>query len=147
MEVFNGIQDFFLSLGKEGCYVLSLVEIAQKRGCRDDVLTCIQKGIEAGNISFNRQNFLDPANFTVLSDVGFLKTLTGNKWIKNSYFYLTVPMHCNEYIVYKYRREDKEKGKTFTHFITTTFDSKQSSRTVREGKLTESRAFTVFEGL
>lgn len=145
MEAFNGIQDFFLSLGREGCYVLSLVSIAQKRGCRDCVLTCIQKGIEAGNISFNRKNFLDKDNFTVLSDVGFLKTLTGDKWIKETEYCYTIPMHQNEYLIYKYRREDKDTGKTYTHFTTNVFDSKQSSRTVREGKLSEVRIFTVFD--
>lgn len=145
MEAFNGIQDFFLSLGREGCYVLSLVSIAQKRGCRDDVLMCIQKGIEAGNISFNRKNFLDKDNFTVLSDVGFLKTLTGDKWIKEAAHCYTVPMHQNEYLIYKYKREDKDTGKTYTHFTTNAFDSKQSSRTVREGKLSEVRIFTVFD--
>lgn len=145
MEAFNGIQDFFLSLGREGCYALSLVSIAQKRGCRDDVLMCIQKGIEVGNISFNRKNFLDKDNFTVLSDVDFLKTLTGDKWIKEAAHCYTIPMHQNEYLIYKYKREDKDTGKTYTHFTTNVFDSKQSSRTVREGKLSEVRIFTVFD--
>lgn len=145
MQVFDGIQDFFLSLGNEGCYVLALIEIAQKKGCKDDVLLCIQKGIEKNVISFNKDNFLDSNNFTVLSDVRFLEILTEKKWMKETVFVKESAIHENEYLVHKYQRTEEETGKIFTHFVTSTFDSKKHSKTVRQGKIKETRIFTVFD--
>lgn len=145
MQVFDGIQDFFLSLGNEGCYVLALIEIAQKRGCKDDVLLCIQKGIEKNVIFFNKDNFLDPENFKVLSDVSFLELLTEKKWIKETSPTKETVFHENEYLIYKYQRTEDDTEKIYTHFVTRTFDSKKCSKTVRNGKIKETRIFTIFD--
>lgn len=145
MQVFDGIQDFFLSLGNADGYVLALIEIAQKRGCKDDVLLCIQKGIEKDVIFFNKDNFLDPDNFKVLSDVSFLKLLTGKKWIKETSPTKETVFHENEYLIYKYQRTEDDTGKIYTHFVTRTFDSKKYAKTVRKERVKETRIFTVFD--
>lgn len=145
MQVFDGIQDFFLSLENTNSYVLTLIEIAQKRGCKDDTLLCIQKGIEKNVIFFDKDNFLNPENFKVLSDVNFLKILTGKKWIKQISPTKETVFHENEYLIYKYQRTEDDTGKIYTHFATRTIDLKKYSKTDRKEKVKATIIFTVFD--
>lgn len=117
-------------IGKEGCYVLALVDIAEEvMDRRIDAVVAYLYGVENGHL---RENCL------VKNGAGFLKMLTGFPWTKR-YEGAAYQAKLGEYVVEKWKR--KSGSGTVEHFRRPCYDPYGDSKTVREGWLDSKRIY------
>lgn len=118
------------SLGKEGCYFLCLVDIAEEvLGERIDAVPAFLRAVEEGLVQMN---------CLVNDAAAVLMMLTGVGWSKDYKDSLYVPRE-SDFEILKYER--KNGTGTVVHFVRPGYDPYGDSRTVREGRLESKRVF------
>ncbi len=77
----QGVQSFFLSAGRNGCYCFCIIELAERiLGQPIDAYTALCGGIEKGFIRVDKNNYANPNNFFVKMPDAFLKYLCGKNY-------------------------------------------------------------------
>lgn len=136
-----GIQNICKSLGKDGCYVLCLCQIADQFNTSEgrpkkNTLDEIERAIDAGIIQFNKSNDTDKDNMTVLSAEKLLQQITGVEWIIERVKGLQAAIPY----IYKIRKYVRQDGNNaITHFSIGEDFPLRRSATVAKGKLEEVR--------
>lgn len=79
----DNIQDFFISLGNNSCYVLALIEagmrIKGEKGI-DLFFQNLERAIDSRYIFFDEKNYLNGNNFFVKDAENLLRDIFGGKW-------------------------------------------------------------------
>lgn len=77
------IQDFFVSLGRNSCYVLALIEagmrIKKEKGV-DLFFQNLERAVDSESIFFDEKNYLNPDNFFVKDAEKLLSDIFGGIW-------------------------------------------------------------------
>lgn len=129
-ERYEGIQTVFEKAGESGCLFLSLLSIAEEyTGLPVDFIVAYRKCIELGLID---------KDFFCNDQEKILYELTGAKWEKTVVKELD-PLPENMFPVEKWY--NPRTG--FTHFRQRSFDTLESSVTVRDGYIKEYYCYTV----
>lgn len=124
-ERYNGMQTVFEKAGESACLFLSLLSIAEEyTGLPVDFIVAYRKCIELGLIE---------KDFFCNDQEKILYTFTGKKWKKNVAKELPNPLPGNVFTVEKWH--NPRTG--FTHFRRRSFDTLESSVTVKEGYIKE----------
>lgn len=132
-ERYNGIQTVFEKAGESACLFLSLLSIAEEyTGLPVDFIVAYRKCIDSGLIE---------KDFFCNDQEKILYEFTGKKWKKTVLKELPNPVPENTYTVEKWHNE--RTG--FTHFKRRTFDTLESSVTVKEGSIVEYYCYSVEE--
>lgn len=137
--MFDNNQNMIKSLGKNGCLVLCLIQIAENfLEERLNLFDAVEKLIAYGAVKYNDQDENDPNNFFVNNALQALFILTNQQWVvnirKDNFF------NCDsKYSVFLYEWFN-EKGR-FTHFEMAHYKPILNSRTVKNGRLIESREY------
>ena len=132
-ERYNGIQTVFEKAGESACLFLSLLSIAEENtGLPVDFIFAYRKCIELGLIE---------KDFFCNDQEKILYEFTGKKWKKTVVKKTPDPVPENMYTVEKWFNE--RTG--FTHFKRRSFDTLESSVTVKEGSILEYYCYTVEE--
>jgi hypothetical protein len=134
----QGIQDFIKTIGDEGCYALTLCEIAseywQRKSGIPDVFNNIENGVRAGCIA---------RDMTVLDGAAFLKLLTLHYWTKE-YKDAGYKPQEGDYLIAEWF--NKRTGKThFTLEYPEKWNSLSNSVTVKEGSIRSYRLYRAEE--
>lgn len=136
----NYIQSYCQSIGENGCYLFCLFDIAEKVTKKQfDVLKKSWYFVTKGWVQFDRKNYKDENNFTVLDPVAILNHLTNLKWsvrkepasyrIKN-----------NDYVV-EFWTINGQSG----HFTRRFYNSLVYSRNRDKGRIGSYRIFNIVE--
>lgn len=129
-ERYEGIQTVFEKAGESGCLFLSLLSIAEEyTGLPVDFIVAYRKCIELGLID---------KDFFCNDQEKILYELTGAKWEKTVVKELD-PLPENMFPVEKWY--NPRTG--FTHFRQRSFDTLESSVTVRDGYIKEYYCYSV----
>lgn len=133
-ERYNGIQTVFENAGESACLFLSMLSIAEEyTGLPVDFIVAYRKCIELGLIE---------KDFFCNDQEKILYELTGMKWKKTVLKELPDhPVPENMYTVEKWHND--RTG--FTHFKRRSFDTLESSITVKEGYIKEYYCYEVEE--
>lgn len=127
---YEGIQTVFEKAGESGCLFLSLLSVAEEyTGLPVDFIVAYRKCIELGLID---------KDFFCNDQEKILYELTGAKWEKTVVKELD-PLPENMFTVEKWHND--RTG--FTHFRRRSFDTLESSVTVKEGYIKEYYCYTV----
>ena len=133
----NNLQSLYLTLGKNSCFFLQLVNIAEKAtGVALDVPTAAWICSTKGYVYINWDNLNDDDNFWIKQHKEILELLTGKKWsyVKEAANYKAKK---NEYIINEW------KNGNVTHFDSDDFHSLQTSYTMKVGKIVSKRVFKL----
>lgn len=137
-------ESFYKSTGSYACYFFCLMRIAEKvTGMEYDINTVIQicsinkrpDGVPW--LTFNWDNYNDPANFDVNAPTEILRILTGKKWSCERIDSPTYKAKKGDYVVQHY------KNATNGHFRMEDYDPIQNSITVMTGKIDSYRVFRI----
>ena len=131
-------QSFCKAIGEWGCYALCIINIAEEvTGLRYNILQKLEEAIDNGYISWNKNNYYDPANFDVLNPDLFLAMLTGTRWSVRKETDILYKPKADEYVVERWERNG------YGHFARTKagYNSLQDSKCVTLGKLASLRVF------
>lgn len=134
-------QSFYLAAGNYGCYALQLVNLAREyTGEPLDDTTALLMGIHAAYITFNFADYTNGDNFYVQNPTGFLKLLTGKKWVvrKEDGDY---KLKKGEYAINFWAKTAANAEKGVGHFDTETYHTLQNSQTIAKGKIYSKRVF------
>lgn len=124
-ERYNGIQTAMKNAGESACLFLSLLSIGEEyTGLPVDFIVAYRKCIELGLIE---------KDFFCNDQEKILYEFTGKKWKKTVLKELPDPVPENTYTVEKWYND--RTG--FTHFKRRSFDTLESSITVKEGYIKE----------
>ena len=130
-ERYEGIQTVFENAGKSACLFLSLLSIAEEyTGLPVDFIVAYRKCIELGLIE---------KDFFCNDQGKILYELTGAKWKKTVVKELHDPVPENMFTIEKWYNPRTD----FTHFKRRTFDTLESSVTVKEGYIKEYYCYEV----
>lgn len=128
---YNGIQTVMKNAGESACLFLSLLSIAEEyTGLPVDFIVAYRKCIELGLID---------KDFFCNDQEKILYAFTGAKWKKTVLKELPDPVPENMYTVEKWFND--RTG--FTHFRRRSFDTLESSITVKEGYIKEYYCYIV----
>ena len=142
-ELFNGVQDLLSSAGDNACYLLQLFSVCEEHTKRYvPVLSSIIHCINAGDVSFNEDNFKDPNNFFVQDATAVIKRVTGLSCVVRKEYELSYKPKQNEYVIDHWF--DNSRGKEYFHFNSTILDTLQKSQTARNGKIISKRIVSFF---
>lgn len=140
----DAIQSFFMSAGKYSCYADCIIRLAAEQNgvslTLRDVGEALDKGIDAGYISFNTGNYADYDNFYVTNPAGFMGLLTGKRWAVSKERADYNPRKGELVIDFKVLSEADAK-KNVGHFVLPGWDPIQNSNTGRNGFVWTRRVF------
>lgn len=125
------IQDFFVSLGRNSCYVLALIEagmrIKGEKGI-DLFFQNLERAIDSRYIFFDEKNYLNGNNFFVKDAEKLLSDIFGGKWqvVKTYSECYTFTSDFEKIIVYS-------DGYGSKHFRLTDWDSVKKSLIAKKG--------------
>ena len=131
-------QSFCKAVGNYGCYALCIVQLAREiNQCEFDDIASIQKGIKAGYIDFDPNDYDSPDNFFVRYPDRFLSLLTDKSFTVTKEPATYRPKY-GDYVVEWWSKD----GKT-GHFamLKRGFNSLQYSSNVDKGKIYSYRVF------
>lgn len=143
MEV-QYLQTFFRNAYDYSCYTDCIIKLGCQINGIPHNLTNIGKALDIafdkGYVIFNRKNYLDVNNWTVVKPADFLGSLTGKKYecTKESRTY--VPKK-GEFEVLFYAKTEAEGARGIGHFILKDYNPLTVSQTVRNGFLYSKRIF------
>lgn len=141
----NYIQNLCYSIGKQGCYVLCLCNVASEYLKKQvNVLEETCKAIKAGYITFNWCDWGANDNCYVKDAARFLQQMTGKKWAARHDVAGYQAKKC-EYVIRRY--ELTETGKVSGHFERDNFLPYHNSRISHFGKEVSTRVLTVLGDL
>lgn len=137
-------ESFYKSTGSYACYFFCLIKIAEEvTEMNFDINTVIQlcsihKRTDGTPwLTFNWNDYNDPANFDVNSPTDILYFLTGKKWSCERVTASSYKAKKGEYVVQHYKN-----GNT-GHFRMKDWDPLQNSVTVAKGKIDSFRVFKI----
>lgn len=133
-------QSFCKSIGDYGCYLLCLIDVAEEYlGKELDKIDVIEKSIDRGYVTFNRDNYADSDNFYVKEPCEIMKMITGKNWEvrKEDWFYTPSK---GEYVI-EFWSINTYQG----HFarMHKNFNSLQKSNNVEKGKINSYRVLKI----
>ena len=132
-ERYNGIQTVFDRASESACLFLSLMSIAEEyTGLPVDFIVAYRKCIELGLIE---------NDFFCNDQEKILYAFTGKKWKKTVMKELPNPVPDEMFTIEKWYNPRTD----FTHFKRRTFDTLESSVTVKEGYIKEYYCYEVEE--
>ena len=130
--VIKGLQNFIESMGKEGCYFLSLCKLFSAK----DIITTALECNKRGYLFYNWKDPDDKLNFNVDNPEGIIEYITGKK-CRVTKHYAGVPVE-------KYYVEKWYNSRTgFSHFRLRDWDPLLNSVTVKEGKIKSWRVIKI----
>lgn len=137
----NNVQSFFESLGKYGCYFLTLVHFAEQKtrlNYTQDLYFLSCQFNRLGFMHFNKDNFLDKDNFYIKRPDLILNLLARGKYSVRKEPAEYIPQE-NETEILFYALSNKNAEKGIGHFRMRDFDTLQNSNTVKNGKVYSKR--------
>jgi hypothetical protein len=135
----SGIQTLLGEAGEAACYVLAILEIAERdRGQKLDIVDALYRGIGRGYIYYNENNPNDNDNFFVEDPSALLGMFAEGCWTVAKVGPDYVPAK-GEYVVDRWERV--KTGVVIGHFRLPNWDSLVDSQTVRYGKIVSKRVF------
>lgn len=131
----KGIQDFYKSLGENGCYLFSLIEVGRRLSKNPPLDSHpLRLALMSDGLFFDFENYQNPKNFFVKDASLLLHDIYGGKWevihtYKKPDFLLKEEalINCWQWV--------KENGKISTHFNLPDWDSLRFSHTVHNGQI------------
>lgn len=131
----RGIQDFYKSLGENGCYLFSLIEagfrLTKKAPCLSQ---CLSLALSSDGLFFDFENYQNPKNFFVKDASLLLHDIYGGKW-EVQHIYKKPDFLLKEEAIINCWEWVKENGKISTHFNLPDWDSLRFSHTVHNGQI------------
>lgn len=126
----NYLQDFFLAIGYEGCYAMSLVMVASEYLKQElDIVKSINIGVVRGVIGYNEDNLRAKETMYVYDAERFLFLLTGVKW-KVTKYGKGIDMPQGAYAIQEWQYNN------LTHFeVVGAFPYLKNCSTTRSGEL------------
>lgn len=134
-----GIQSFLLEVGLDGCYALTIAQLAEVvLNTNLDIVSILDQAVNKRFIKFNYNDYNDNDNMFVIAPAEMLSWLTGKKW--------TVSKEGPDYkakdgelVVDRWERI--KTGMTSGHFSLPNWDPFHNSLTVKYGKIVSKRVF------
>ena len=136
-------ESFYKSTGSYACYFFCLLHIAEEvTGMQFDINTAIQlcslhKMNGLPYLTFNWDDYNDPANFDVNAPEKILELFTGKKWSVEKVIGSSYKPKKGEYVIQHY------KNGNIGHFRMKDYDPLQNSVTVAKGKIDSYRVFRI----
>lgn len=134
-------QDFFNTLGLNGCYLFSLINAGNELSTvKISVFDALKKAVASTGIYINTDDYSDFKNFYVTDARQLLQDIFGGAWNVEKKQEVG-QLSKNQTVIKEYIRELPE-GIINQHFVGLDYDSKKNSYTKKYGKLASVRIIT-----